>query len=50
VVEIAAANGATIIDINVEDNPFGDIAARRGAALRAPAATALPDLARHLIA
>jgi NAD-dependent deacetylase len=50
VVEIAARRGATIIDINVEDNPFGEIAARRGAALRAPAATALPALVGHLSA
>lgn len=44
VVTLAARAGATIIDINVEDNPFGDIAARSGGALRGPAAGILPTL------
>jgi NAD-dependent deacetylase len=44
VVTLAARAGATIIDINVEDNPFGDIAAESGGALRGPAAGILPTL------
>jgi NAD-dependent deacetylase len=44
VVTLAARAGATIIDINVEDNPFGDIAAQSGGALRGPAAGILPTL------
>ena len=46
VTERAAATGATIIDVNPEDNPFGDLAERSGgAAIRRPATDALPDLA-----
>ena len=53
VVTLAARAGATIVDINVEDNPFGDIAAESGGALRGPAAVILPalvDALTHLIA
>jgi NAD-dependent deacetylase len=49
VVELAERRGATILDVNVEDNPFGAIAERRGAALREPAAVAIPALVEHLI-
>jgi NAD-dependent deacetylase len=50
VVDIASRAGATIIDINVDDNPFAEIASRRGVALRAPAALTLPGLVEHLVA
>jgi NAD-dependent deacetylase len=49
VVRLAAAAGATIVDINTEDNPFGDIARASGGVVRAPAATALPTLVDALI-
>jgi NAD-dependent deacetylase len=48
VVTLAARNGAAIVDINVEDNPFGEIAAASAGAIRAPAAEALPALVRAL--
>lgn len=48
VVTLGARAGATIVDINVEDNPFGDIAARSGGVVRGPAAAALTALADHL--
>ena len=41
---LAARNGATIVDINPEDNPFGDIAVRSGGVIRAPSAVVLPGL------
>jgi NAD-dependent deacetylase len=44
VVMLAARNGATIVDINPEDNPFGEIAAHSGGIVREPSATALPLL------
>jgi len=49
VVEIAARAGAVVVDVNLEDNPFGDIAARHGAAVRAPAAIAVPEIIDHLL-
>ncbi|TMQ27650.1 MAG: RNA polymerase subunit sigma [Deltaproteobacteria bacterium] len=49
VVRLAAAVGATIVDVNVEDNPFGDIAARSGGVIRGPAAAALTAIADALI-
>ena len=49
VVTLAARAGATIVDVNVEDNPFGEIAARSGGDLRGPAATALPAIVDALI-
>jgi NAD-dependent deacetylase len=49
VVRLAAAAGATIVDVNVEDNPFGDIAARSGGVIRGPAAAALTAIADALI-
>jgi NAD-dependent deacetylase len=48
VVTLGARAGATIVDINVEDNPFGDIAERSGGVVRGPAAAALAALADHL--
>jgi NAD-dependent deacetylase len=41
VVTLAARNGATIVDVNIEDNPFGDIALESGGVVREPAAAAL---------
>jgi NAD-dependent deacetylase len=49
VVGLAARAGATIVDVNVEDNPFGDIAAESGGVIRASSATALPALVSALI-
>jgi NAD-dependent deacetylase len=52
VVRLGAANGAVIVDVNVEDNPFGDIAAERGdrgGVIRAPAAAAIPALVAALV-
>lgn len=49
VVTLAERAGATIVDINPEDNPFGDIAARSGGVIRGPSATALPAIAAALI-
>jgi NAD-dependent deacetylase len=46
VVTLAARAGAHVIDVNVEDNPFGDLADH---VVRAPAATALPQLVDALI-
>ena len=48
---LAARAGATIVDINIEDNPFGEIAAESGGAIRAPAAIAVPRARRraHLV-
>jgi NAD-dependent deacetylase len=49
VVELAAAAGATLVDINLDDNPFGDIAQRSGGVIRGPAAGALTAIADALI-
>jgi NAD-dependent deacetylase len=49
VVTLAARAGATIIDVHVEENPFGEIAARSGGALRGPAAALIPTLDDALI-
>jgi NAD-dependent deacetylase len=50
VVTLAARAGATIIDINTEDNPFGEIAASTaGGVLRGPAAAIVPTLVDALI-
>jgi NAD-dependent deacetylase len=48
VVSLADRAGATIVDINPEDNPFGDIAARSGGVIRGPSAGALTAIARAL--
>lgn len=50
VVTLAARAGATIVDINVEDNPFGDIAVGSGGVVRAPAGSVLPAIVDALIA
>jgi NAD-dependent deacetylase len=45
VVTLAARAGAVIVDINVEDNPFGEIASQTpGGELRGPAAILMPAL------
>ena len=49
VVTLAARAGATIVDINVEDNPFGEIAAQSGGAVRGPAAQILPVIVDALV-
>jgi NAD-dependent deacetylase len=49
VVQLAARAGATLVDVNLEDNPFGDIAARSGGVIRGPAAAALTAIADALI-
>jgi NAD-dependent deacetylase len=48
VVQLAARARAVLVDVNVEDNPFGEIAALSGGVVRAPAATALPAIVEHL--
>lgn len=44
-------SGGTIIDINVDDNPFGQMAAQTpfGGTIRKPSARALPDLVAGII-
>jgi NAD-dependent protein deacetylase/lipoamidase len=49
VVTLAARAGATIVDINVEDNPFAEIAAESGGAVRGSAAAVLPTLVSALV-
>ena len=49
VVTLAARSGAAIVDINVEDNPFGEIAADSAGVIRAPAGEALPALVHALV-
>lgn len=49
VVSLAARAGATVVDVNVEDNPFGDVASQSGGCVRAPAATALPTISRAIL-
>jgi NAD-dependent deacetylase len=49
VVTLAGRNAAVIVDVNVEDNPFGEIAARSGGVIRAPAATAIPAIVDSLL-
>ncbi len=49
VVRLADGVGATLVDINIEDNPFGDIASRTGGVLRQPAAEAVPALVEHFV-
>jgi NAD-dependent protein deacetylase/lipoamidase len=48
VVMLGARNGATIVDINPEDNPFGEIAAHSGGVIRASSAATLPILVDQL--
>jgi NAD-dependent deacetylase len=49
VVQLAARAGATLVDVNLEDNPFGDIAAGSGGVIRGPAAAALTAITDALI-
>ncbi len=49
VVSLAARAGATIVDINVEDNPFGEIAMESGGAVRGSAAAILPAIVDALL-
>lgn len=49
VVSLAERVGATIVDVNLEDNPFGDIAARSGGVVRQSAAGAVPMIVDHLM-
>jgi NAD-dependent deacetylase len=49
IVTLAARAGAAIVDINVEDNPFGEIAAASAGVVRAPAALTIPLLVDALI-
>jgi NAD-dependent deacetylase len=49
VVQLAGRAGATLVDVNVEANPFGDLAAGSGGAIRGPAADALTAIAAALI-
>jgi NAD-dependent deacetylase len=52
VVRVAASADATLIDVNPEDNPFGDLAQRlpRGAQVRAAATVAVPALVEVITA
>ena len=50
VVTLAGRSGAVIVDVNLEDNPFGDIAAASGGVIRSSSATALPAIVDALIA
>jgi NAD-dependent deacetylase len=49
VVTLAARAGATIVDINVDDNPFAEIAAQSGGALRGSAGAIFPALVAALV-
>jgi NAD-dependent deacetylase len=44
VVTLAARAGAVIVDINTDDNPFAEIAAQSGGAIRGSAANVMPAL------
>ena len=48
VVALDARAGATIVDINIEPNPFGEIAEQSGGAIRASSAAVLPALVAAL--
>jgi NAD-dependent deacetylase len=50
IVEHAVGAGARIIDVNVEDNPFAEIARDHGVAITSAAAAALPAIASILAA
>ncbi len=49
VVTLGQRAGATIVDINLEDNPFGDIAKHSGGVIRGPAAAALTAIVDRLV-
>ena len=49
VVALAGHAGATIVDVNLEDNPFGEIAKKSGGVIRGPAAAALTAIVDRLV-
>lgn len=49
VVTLGQRAGATIVDVNIEDNPFGDIARGSGGVIRGPAAAALTAIGRAIL-
>lgn len=49
VVTLGQRSGATIVDINLEDNPFGEIAQKSGGVVRGPAAAALTAIVDRLV-
>ncbi len=49
VVTLGQSAGATIVDINLEDNPFGEIAKQSGGVIRGPAAAALTAIVDRLV-
>jgi len=49
VVTLAARAGATIVDINVDDNPFAEIAMQSGGAVRGSATAIVPALVDALV-
>src|SRR5688572_17599658 len=49
IVTLAARAGATIVDVNVEDNPFAEIAMESGGAVRGSATASLPTLVDALV-
>jgi NAD-dependent deacetylase len=49
VVTLAARAGATIVDVNTDDNPFAEIADESGGAVRGSAAAILPVLVGALV-
>jgi len=49
VVTLGKRAGATIVDINIEDNPFGEIAEGSGGVIRGPAAAALTATVKSIV-
>ncbi len=49
VVTLGGRAGATIVDVNLEDNPFGEIAKKSGGVIRGPAAAALTAIVDRLV-
>jgi NAD-dependent deacetylase len=49
VVRLAEAAGATIVDVNPDDNPFGEIAAGSGGVIRGPSGAALTAIVDALV-
>lgn len=49
VVKLAVHVGATLVDINTEDNPFGEMAQLSGGVIRGPAGAALTSIVDALI-
>jgi len=50
VVTLASRAGAVVVDINTDDNPFAEIAAESGGAIRGSAAKVMPSLVDALVA